>query len=187
MNKGWQITLILVLFGLFALFYQGLWGDPRHIPTVLIGTPAATFEGPDVETGQTISLDQFKGKVVLLNFWASWCYECKVEHEDILRLHQAFKDNPDFVMLGVNYQDKLPDAQKYLKDFGTTFSHVRDVKGQLAIDYGVYGVPETFVIDKEGIIRFKYVGPVMGPVYTNLTEHVIRPLLNSQPLASTPS
>lgn len=187
MKTGWQITLILVLLGLFGLFYKGLWGDPRHIPTVLIGTPAANFHGPDVETGQTISLDQFKGKVVLLNFWASWCYECKVEHEDILRLHQAFQDNPDFVMLGVNYQDKLPDAQQYLKEFGSTFSHVRDIKGQLAIDYGVYGVPETFVIDKEGIIRYKYVGPIMGPVYTNLTEKVITPLLHSQPITSTPS
>ncbi len=185
MKPGWQITLIIVLLGLFGLFYKGLWGDPHHIPTVLIGTQAANFEGPDVETGQTISLDQFKGKVVLLNFWASWCYECKVEHEDILRLHQAFKDNPDFVMLGVNYQDKLPDAQKYLKDFGTTFSHVRDLKGQLAIDYGVYGVPETFVIDKEGIIRYKYVGPIMGPVYTNLTQQVIAPLLKPQPPTST--
>ncbi|MDR4482119.1 MAG: hypothetical protein R3B95_02505, partial [Nitrospirales bacterium] len=66
MSKGWQITLILSLLGLFALFYQGLWGDPRHIPTVLIETEAPNFEGPDVETGQTISLEQFKGKVVLL-------------------------------------------------------------------------------------------------------------------------
>jgi cytochrome c biogenesis protein CcmG/thiol:disulfide interchange protein DsbE len=111
MSKGWQLTRILCLFGLFALFYQGLWGDPHHIPTVLIETDAPNFEGPDVETGQTISLDQFKGKVVLLNFWASWCYECKVEHESILRLHQLFKDNPEFVMLGVNYQD-LPSARR---------------------------------------------------------------------------
>jgi cytochrome c biogenesis protein CcmG/thiol:disulfide interchange protein DsbE len=186
MTKGSQLTLVVVLLGLFALFYQGLWGDPRHIPTVLIGTDAPMVEGPDVETGQTISLEQFKGKVILLNFWASWCYECKVEHESVLQLHQLFKDDPNFVMLGINYQDKLPDAKKYLKEYGTTFSHMRDLKGQLAIDYGVYGVPETFVIDQQGKIRYKYVGPVTGHMYTTITQNVIAPLLKGEPI-STPS
>ena len=184
MSRGLQIILVVVLLGLFGLFYQGLWGDPRSIPTVLIGTTAPTFTGPDVESGQSISLDHYKGKVVLLNFWASWCYECKVEHKDILRLHEQFKDHPDFVMLGVNYQDELPNAQQYLKQYGTTFQHVRDLKGTLAIDYGVYGVPETFVIDQQGVIRHKWVGPIVGQVYTNLTENVISPLLNKTP-AST--
>ena len=178
MNRFLQISIVLLLLGLFALFLKGLGGDPRSIPTVLIGTTAPTFTGPDVESGKEISLDQYKGKVVLINFWASWCYECKVEHNDILRLHQQFKDHPDFVMLGVNYQDKLPDAQQYLKTYGTTFQHVRDIKGTLAIDYGVYGVPETFIIDQQGIIRYKYVGPIVGPVYSNLTEEIITPLLN---------
>ncbi|WP_454063269.1 TlpA family protein disulfide reductase [Candidatus Nitrospira salsa] len=179
MSRGLQLSLIIGLLGLFALFYQGLWGDPRSIPTVLIGTEAPTFTGPDVESGKAISLEQYKGKVVLLNFWASWCYECKVEHKDILRLHQQFKDHPDFVMLGINYQDELPDAKKYLKTYGSTFQHVRDIKGTLAIDYGVYGVPETFVIDQQGVIRHKWVGPIVGQVYTNLTENVISPLLNN--------
>ncbi|MCA9471373.1 MAG: redoxin domain-containing protein [Nitrospirales bacterium] len=184
MSRGLQIAIVIGLLGLFALFYQGLWGDPRSIPTVLIGTTAPTFTGPDVESGKPISLDHYKGKVVLLNFWASWCYECKVEHEDILRLHQQFKDHPDFVMLGVNYQDELPNARQYLKQYGTTFQHVRDINGTVAIDYGVYGVPETFVIDQQGIIRHKWVGPIVGQVYTNLTENVITPLLNKTP-AST--
>jgi len=186
MTKGSQLTLVVVLLGLFALFYQGLWGDPRHIPTVLIGTDAPMLEGPNVETGQTISLEQFKGKVILLNFWASWCYECKVEHESVLQLHKLFKDDPNFVMLGINYQDKLPDAQQYLKEYGTTFAHMRDLHGQLAIDYGVYGVPETFVIDQQGKIRYKYVGPVTGHMYTKITQEIIAPLLQGQPI-STPS
>ncbi|GJL67201.1 MAG: thiol:disulfide interchange protein [Nitrospirales bacterium] len=179
MSRGLQLSLVIGLLALFALFYQGLWGDPRSIPTVLIGTEAPTFTGPDVESGKAISLEQYKGKVVLLNFWASWCYECKVEHKDILRLHQQFKDHPDFVMLGINYQDELPDAKQYLKTYGSTFQHVRDIKGTLAIDYGVYGVPETFVIDQQGVIRHKWVGPIVGQVYTNLTENVISPLLNN--------
>lgn len=177
MTRGAQITLIVVLLGLFALFYKGLWGDPRHIPTVLIGTQAPTFAGPDVETGRTISLDQFRGKVVVLNFWASWCYECRVEHEHILRLHEEFRHDPHFVMLGVNYQDELPDAQAYLKRYGSSFPHVRDIKGTIAIDYGVYGVPETFVIDRQGVIRHKWVGPIVGPVYDALTKRILPPLL----------
>ncbi len=181
--KGWQATLALCLVGLFVLLYIGLWGNPRHIPSVLIGTQAPHFSGPDVETGETISLDQFNGKVVLLNFWASWCYECKVEHESVLELHRLFKDDPNFVMLGVNYQDELPAAQQYLKEYGTTFSHVRDLKGELAIDYGVYGVPETFVIDQQGTIRYKYVGPVTGYMYTTITQQVIAPLLKGQPIS----
>ena len=184
MSRSTQVTLLLVLIGLLVLFYQGLWGDPRSIPTVLIGTPAPTFKGPDVESGESISLEQFRGKVVLLNFWASWCYECKVEHEDILKLHRQFQDHPDFVMLGVNYQDDVSDALAYLKQYGSTFRHVRDITGSLAIDYGVYGVPETFVIDQQGIIRHKWVGPIVGEVYRNLTEDVLAPLLTSASAAT---
>lgn len=185
MSRNLQIITVMILLGLLVLFYQGLWGDPRHIPTVLVGTQAPGFMGPDVESGEPISFDQYKGKVVVLNFWASWCQECKVEHHNILRLHDQFKNDPQFAMLGVNYQDDVVDAQAYLKQFGSTFRHVRDVKGALAIDYGVYGVPETFVIDQQGIIRHKWVGPIVGQVYTNLTEKVITPLLQSAPPPST--
>ncbi len=184
MNPRIQFTIVILLLGLLILFYQGLWGDPRHIPTVLIGTQAPSFEGPDVESGETISFDQLQGKVILLNFWASWCYECKVEHQNILRLHETFKDNPQFIMLGVNYQDEIDKAQAYLKQYGSTFRHVRDVKGTLAIDYGVYGVPETFVIDQKGIIQHKWVGPIVGGVYTNLTQKIIAPLLHSAPTST---
>ncbi len=184
MNRTTQFTLFIVLCGLLTLFYQGLWGDPRSIPTVLVGTQAPGFEGPDVESGEHISYNQFRGKVVLLNFWASWCYECKVEHEDILKLHKQLKDHPDFVMLGVNYQDKVPDALAYLKRYGSTFRHVRDITGALAIDYGVYGVPETFVIDQQGVIRHKWVGPIVGKTYTDLTKKVLLPLLNGKPVVN---
>jgi len=178
MTRGWQIFLALALVGVFALLYEGLWGDPRMIPTVLIGTNAPDIEGPDVESGRTISLHQFKGKVVLLNFWASWCQECRLEHQNLLRLHEQFKDASNFVMLGVNYQDDLDDAQGYLKQFGSAFPHIRDLKGALAIDFGVYGVPETFLIDQHGVIRHKWVGSIVGDVYTQWTNAVIPPLLH---------
>ncbi len=184
MTRGTQITILVVLIGLLVLFYQGLWGDPRHIPPVLVGTQAPIFEGPDVESGDPISSSQYKGKVILVNFWASWCQECKVEHDNLLRLYEDFKDHPEFVMLGINYQDEVPKARAYLKQYGSSFRHVRDVKGALAIDFGVYGVPETFVIDQQGVIRHKWIGPIVGDPYTYLTEKILTPLLN-QTTAST--
>lgn len=177
MTRTTQLMILVVLFALFSLLYQGLWGDPRHIPTVLVGTQAPAFEGPDVETGDRLSSERFKGKVMLVNFWASWCQECKLEHDNLLRLHDDYKHHPEFVMVGINYQDEEPEARAYLQRYGSSFSHVRDVNGTLAIDFGVYGVPETFVIDKRGVIRHKWIGPISDDVYADLTQNVLTPLL----------
>ena len=182
--KGWQFALVAGVVGLLALFYQGLWGDPTAIPTVLVGSPAQNFSGPEVHTDEVISLNQFQGKVVVINFWASWCFECKVEHENLLAIQERFGTHPGFVMLGINYQDRVDSARKYLETYGNSFQHVRDLKGTIAIDYGVYGVPETFVLDQQGIIRFKYVGPIVGPVYRHVTSDIIEPLLQGQPIST---
>lgn len=180
----WQAVLIAGLIGIVVMFYRGLWEDPKAIPTVLIGTSAPQFSGPEVTTGEMLSLDKYQGKVVMLNFWASWCYECKIEHDNVLAIREQFKDNPDFVLVGVNYQDELNNAREYLKTFGSSFSHVRDYKGIISIDYGVYGVPETFILDRQGTIRFKHVGPIVGDVYSHVTREVIEPLLQGQPPAA---
>ena len=183
--RGWHLALIGTLIALFLLFYKGLWGDPSAIPTVLIGTPAPTFAGPNVVDGATIDLAQYRGKVIMLNFWASWCQECRVEHENLLALYKQFRDNPDFVLVGVNYQDKLEDARHYLDVYGSPFQQVRDYKGTISIDYGVYGVPETFIIDKQGVIRHKQVGPIVGPTYSLLTERVLPTLLQAAPRSAS--
>ncbi len=180
MIRSWHIALVLGVIGLVTLFYKGLWGDPRSIPTVLVGTPAPIFAGPEVNTGEMISLNQYKGKVVMINFWASWCLECRLEHENLLAIQKRFSTTPNFVMLGINYQDEVEDARKYLEVYGSNFNHVRDLKGTISIDYGVYGVPETFVFDQEGIIRFKYIGPIVDSAFTHVTEEVIQPLLERQ-------
>jgi cytochrome c biogenesis protein CcmG/thiol:disulfide interchange protein DsbE len=184
MTRGWQIALVVGLIGLLVLFYQGLWGNPRYIPTVLIGTQAPSFSAPALGTSETLSLDQFKGKVVFLNFWASWCQECRLEHSNLLALNEQFGRDPNFVMLGVNYQDQEDDALDYIKTFGTNFSHVRDVKSAVSFDYGVYGVPETFVIDQQGVIRCKTIGPIIGSVYVTYTQRFLPALLqgSSEPV-----
>ncbi len=180
MIRFWHVVLVVGFLGLMSLFYKGLWGDPRSIPTILIGTKAPNFSGPEVGTGKLISLGEFQGKVVMVNFWASWCLECRYEHENLLAIQERFKENPDFVMLGINYQDEEKEAIRYLDVRGSNFRHLRDLNGKISIDYGVYGVPETFVFNREGIIQFKYVGPIIGPTFSHVVEKIIQPLLDRQ-------
>jgi len=178
--RGWHFILLGGILGLLVLFYEGLWGDPKAIPTVLIGTPAPGFSATELGTGRTISLSEFQGKVVVLNFWASWCQECRLEQQNLLEIQNEFGNNPNFLLLGVDYHDRDPDAKRYLDVFGSNFHHIVDPSGVIAIDYGVYGVPETFVFDQKGIIRHKVVGPIAGSNYKQLVEQVIRPLLEGQ-------
>lgn len=185
MIRLWHIVLLAGVLGLVALFYEGLWGNPSYIPPVLIGQAAPNFAGPELGKGETLSLDRFKGKVVVLNFWASWCQECRLEHPSLLEINKRFGQNPNFVMLGVNYQDKEDLAQGYLQELGNNFRHVRDLTGRISIDYGVYGVPETYVIDPQGVIRHKSIGPIVGPNYTDLVERVITPLLQGRPVSAS--
>lgn len=175
--RTWHIFLLAGILGLVFIFYQGLWGNPSYIPPVIVQTAAPEITGPELYQGRPVSLSEFRGKVVVLNFWASWCQECKLEHQSLLAINKRFSQNPNFVMIGVNYQDKEDLAKEYLQIHGNNFQHVRDLKGRISIDYGVYGVPETFVIDQNGIIRHKQIGPIIGDAYANLVENVIEPLL----------
>lgn len=182
--RAWHAFLLLGLLGLVLLFYQGLWGDPKALPPVIIEEPAPEIVAPFLYGDKEVRLSDQLGKVVVLNFWASWCLECKEEHRFLLAINKRFEGNAHFVMYGVNYQDKDHLAKAYLEEHGNNFEHVVDLKGKISIDYGVYGVPETFVIDKKGVIRYKHIGPVMGDVYSHIIEKVIEPLLNEPGAAS---
>lgn len=178
--RTWHFFLVLGLLGLLVLFYRGLYGNPSYIPPVIIDTPAPKFTAQEMFNAEEISLSQLKGKVVVLNFWASWCQECKLEHPFLLELNRRFSQDPNFVMIGVNYQDKEDLARQYLKEHGNNFQHIRDTTGTISIDYGIYGIPETFVIDPAGVIRYKTIGPVVGNSYRHLVEKVIEPLLSGK-------
>lgn len=182
--RAWHIYLLVGLFGLVFLFYQGLWGDPKALPPVIIEEPAPEIVAPNLYGGDDFRLSDHLGKVVVLNFWASWCQECKLEHKFLLAIQKRFENRTDFVMYGVNYQDKDHLAKAYLEQNGNNFQHIVDRKGKISIDYGVYGVPETFVIDKKGIIRHKQIGPVMGDTYSDILKKVIEPLLEEPGMSS---
>ncbi len=185
--RAWHVTLSLTILGLVYIFYRGLYGNASYIPPVIINTPAHEIVGPELYEGKEIRLSDYKGKVVVLNFWASWCRECALEHSSLLEMNERYKDNPQFVMLGINYQDKEDLAKGYLKQHGNNFTHIRDLSGKISIDYGIYGVPETFVIDQKGMIRHKSIGPIIGENYRRLVEEIIEPLLKGEEITPLPS
>jgi len=162
------IAGFLVLVGLLAL---GLQLDPREVPSPLIGKPAPAFDLPLLhQPDKTFSQKDMLGKVWVLNVWASWCPPCLVEHPVVSEL-AASGVAP---VVGLNYKDAREDALPWLKRNGDPFKvTVYDAAGRIAIDYGVYGVPETYVIDRKGIIRYKHIGPLTQQV----AEKKLRPLI----------
>ena len=155
-----RYLLPLGLFlGLVVIFIYGLQHDPRHVPSPLIDKPAPAFTLPTLHEPETnISIEDLKGKVTLINVWASWCAACRTEHPILV---DAAKKDSSLNLYGLNYKDKRPDALQWLNNLGNPYKESAfDEAGSIGIDYGVYGVPETFVIDKSGIIRYKHIGPV---------------------------
>lgn len=154
-----KFILPLVLFIVMAVFLAiGLSLNPRDIPSPYIDKPAPNFTLPILSApGQTLSKSDMAGKVWLLNVWASWCGSCRQEHPIF---NQLAKKNV-VTIVGLNYKDEPFAAKQWLSQLGNPYQvSIMDQEGRTGIDYGVYGVPETFVIDKKGIVRYKHTGPV---------------------------
>jgi len=157
----------LIPIGLFALLgillAYGLRLDPRKIPSPLIDKPLPAFSLPTLhDPKKTLSNGDFKGKAVLINVWASWCAACKQEHPVLMRMASE-KRVP---LIGLNYKDKREDAFATLKAEGNPYDvSLVDADGRIGLDWGVYGVPETFVVDKQGVIRHKHIGPITPEVW----------------------
>jgi cytochrome c biogenesis protein CcmG/thiol:disulfide interchange protein DsbE len=157
MKMKFLIPLIAFL-GLVVFFAIGLNRDPREIPSPLVNKPAPAFQATELANEKKLfSPADMKGQVWILNVWASWCSACREEHPVLLELGQS-KVAP---LVGLDYKDKRNDAMQVLNEHGNPYVlSAFDGNGRIGIDYGVYGVPETYVIDKEGIIRYKYIGPI---------------------------
>jgi len=152
-------SLPLILFILLVILLAvGLSLDPRKVPSPFIDKSAPQFKLPQLaDSTRTISSEELKGQVWLLNVWASWCRACRAEHHLLNRLVQQH----DITIVGLNYKDRDNEAKQWLEDLGNPYRHVAvDMQGLTGIDWGVYGVPETFLIDQQGIIRYKNIGPV---------------------------
>lgn len=147
------------IFAVLAIFLAiGLNLNPREIPSPLIDKPAPVFSLPLLQDQEKrLSTDDLKGRVWLFNVWASWCVSCRSEHPVLNRLAQQKR----VTIIGLNYKDELDSARNWLGELGNPYdASVTDMEGVIGIDWGVYGVPETFVVDKMGIIRYKHTGPI---------------------------
>jgi cytochrome c biogenesis protein CcmG/thiol:disulfide interchange protein DsbE len=157
---------IIVFAALALLFlYRLFTGEPSKIPSALIGRPVPAFALEPlpglVENGRPVpglSSDDLKGRVTIVNVWASWCGPCRQEHPSLMQLAK----NPSLRVAGINYKDTPENARRFLGTFGNPFAAVGiDPSGRAAIDWGVYGVPETFIVGPDGTIRHKHIGPLM--------------------------
>ena len=155
-----------------VLLAYGFRLSPRDVPSPLVGRPAAAFALPSLD-GAPVSLEAHRGKVVVVNFWASWCYPACYEEAPVLeRGWQTYKSR-GVVVIGIDIQDTEPAARKFVNDFKLTFPNVRDVGGKVSIEYGVYGVPETFFVDRQGRIRAKHVGAVTEEAFRANVERLL--------------
>jgi cytochrome c biogenesis protein CcmG/thiol:disulfide interchange protein DsbE len=171
MKARFLIPLIMfaVLVGFLAV---GLNRDPREVPSPLVNKAAPAFDVPQLALAdQRFSPANLKGKVWMLNVWASWCVACKVEHPLLVE----FSRTQTVPLIGLDYKDQRADALKFLGQHGNPYDlSAFDGDGRVGIDFGVYGVPETFIIDKNGIIRHKQIGPITAEAL----EKTILPLIN---------
>lgn len=149
----------LAVFILLVVFLGiGLKLNPREVPSPLIGKPAPEFSLPRLDDpSRSFGKADLKGQVWLLNVWASWCVSCRAEHPVL----NAWAKNSDVLLVGLNYKDESASAKLWLQQLGDPYTvSIVDADGRVGIDWGVYGVPETFVIDKQGSVRYKHTGPV---------------------------
>ena len=149
------LLVFVVLVGFLAV---GLTRDPREIPSPLVNKPAPAFRVPQLaDADKTFSPEDLKGQVWMFNVWASWCVPCREEHPVLIE----FSKSGLAPLIGLNYKDPRSDALAMLRRDGDPYVlSAFDSNGKVGIDYGVYGVPETYVIDKQGIIRYKHIGPI---------------------------
>ena len=182
LNKKHVITSISI--AAFAILFIGLltYGltlDQSKVPAANINKPANAFTVSWVQgnefmpenTGESFTLDNFKGKPVVLNFWASWCVSCREEAQELEKFWSDHKDQ--IAVVGIAIQDEKESAKKFATYFGKTYIIGLDTDGKAAIDYGVSGVPETFLIDSKGVIRHKEVGPVSAKMLEKLIGKIL--------------
>lgn len=181
---NWKRAAIALLAAapLIALFAYGFTRNPAEIPSPMPGRKAPSFklavlapgDGPLVRpAADTMRLADLRGKVVVLNFWASWCLPCRTEHAALSEAAQYYADKPT-QFIGVLYMDETAAGLRWIADMGgMSYPAVTDVESHTAIDYGVYGVPETFIIDPSGRVAYKQLGPVTTPVLRRVIDSIL--------------
>ena len=170
--------VVAVAAGVATLLAYGFSRDSRYIqsPSIAKETPSFTLTLFD---GRTLTLKDLRGKAALVNFWASWCVPCRAEARALESAWQKYKDR-GVVFLGVNIQDKEEDARAFMKEFGITYLNGQDASGKIAVDYGVWGIPESFFIDPQGRITYKHAGELKTSTITSKLDDALRGFVSAE-------
>ena len=172
LRRLWRWLIPLSAVPVLALLAYGFSVNPRDIPSPLVGRPAAAFALTTFD-GAPLTLEAQRGKVVVVNFWASWCYPACYEEAPVLEANwKAYRDR-GVVVIGIDIQDKREAAEKFIRDFRLSFPNAQDITGKVSVEYGVYGVPETFFLDRRGHIRRKHVGAVTDEVFRGAVDKLL--------------
>jgi len=154
-----RIAIVVAMLGLVVTLALAFRRDPHDIRTGTIGKPAPAFTAERLDGGGTLSLSDYTGKVVVVNFFASWCLPCTQENPALVRVYERYRGS-DVVMLGVVYQESRDSALSYVKRMGISWPALADDDGRVALSYGVFGPPETFFIGPDGVIAGRHIGPI---------------------------
>ncbi len=173
------VVPLLAFLGIGVLLASGLGKDPRRLPSALLDKPAPEFDLPELRReGERVTKAELLGRPYLVNVWGSWCVECRVEHPVLTE----FAQRGVLPVIGLNWKDTSDDAKRWLEQFGDPFTAIaHDPEGDTVIDFGVYGAPETFVVDAAGTIRYKHVGPLSHSVIEDELMPVVRAVTRSSP------
>jgi cytochrome c biogenesis protein CcmG/thiol:disulfide interchange protein DsbE len=178
-RSGFLLGLSLIpALGFVLLLATGFGRDPRELPSELVGKPAPAFSLPILGGDGRVDLASLRGQVVVVNFWASWCLACREEHPHLLAAWERYRER-GVVLVGIDYQDTEDAALAYAAEMGGDWPLVTDPRSRTAIEYGVYGVPETFVIAPDGTITAKKVGAVTYDWLTTEIEAALRTTIGS--------
>ena len=176
----WRRLLItlLIIVPILALLAYGFSRDAHYISSPLLAKPAAPFV-VTLFDGKKLALEDLRGKAVFLNFWASWCEPCRAEARDLEAAWQKVKDK-NMVFLGVALQDTDKNSLEFLKEFNVSYPNGKDEAGKIAVDYGTWGIPESFFIDPQGRITYKHVGGIRAALVLTKLEEAAKGIASAQ-------
>ena len=158
--RALRLGIVIVIAALVVVLLLAFRRDPRDIRTGTVGKPAPAFTLQKLDGTGTLSLSDHRGKVTVVNFFASWCIPCKQENPALVRVYERYRASGDVAFFGILYQDSRDSGLRYVKDNGVVWPTASDDDGRVAFAYGVFGIPETYFIDAEGVIRGRHIGPI---------------------------
>ena len=170
LSRTIRLGIVVVIAALVVVLLLAFRRDPHDIRTGTVGKPAAAFTLQKLDGSGALALDDAKGKITIVNFFASWCVPCKEENPALVRVYERYRASRDVVFLGVLYQDSRDSGLAYVNDNGVVWPTASDDDGRVAFAYGVFGIPETYFIDATGVIQGRHIGPIDETTLTNAIE-----------------